>query len=83
MNQTLINLPEMWADHHVLLVRQVLLDLKGVSEVQASSGRRGVLVGFDEGATSLEAIQEALITAGYTPDQAQTIGEFPKRHQDG
>ena len=83
MKSTVINVPAMWADHHVLRVRQALLEIEGVSEVQASSARRSVLVGFDEKATSLEAIQKALTSAGYSPDQALVTNEFPKRHEDG
>ena len=83
MKQTVVNVPAMWADHHVLLVRKALLDLKGVDEVQASSARRSVLVKFDEKATSLEAIQQALTAAGYSPGEAQPLREFPKRHEDG
>jgi copper chaperone CopZ len=83
MQQTVINVPAMWADHHVLLVRKVLLDLKGVDEVEASSARRTVLVKFDEKATSAEALEKALATAGYSPGEAPPVGEFPKRHEDG
>jgi len=73
----------MWADHHVLVVRKTLLELAGVDEVQASSARRTVLVKFDDKATSEEAIQKALNDAGYSPDKAPTIADFPKRHEDG
>jgi len=83
MQQTVVNVPAMWADHHVLIVRKALLDLKGVNEVQASSARRSVLVKFDEKATSLEAVQQALAAAGYSQDEAPSIGDFPKRHEDG
>jgi copper chaperone CopZ len=83
MKQSVINLPSMWADHHVLLVRKALLDLEGVEEVQASSARRSVLVKFDEKATSPETIEKALTTAGYAPDEAPQAREFPKRHEDG
>ncbi len=83
MQQTVVNVPSMWADHHVLLVREVLLDLKGVGEVLASAARRTVLVKFDEKATSVDAIQKALTAAGYSPGEAQALREFPKRHEDG
>ena len=83
MQQTVIKVPAMWADHHVLIVRKALLELAGVNEVQASSARRSVLVDFDEKATSAEAIQKTLTAAGYPADEAPSPGDFPKRHEDG
>ena len=83
MQQKVINVPAMWADHHVLVVRKALQDLKGVKEVQASSARRSVLVKFDEKASSVEDIEKALTTAGYSPGEAPPVSEFPKRHEDG
>ena len=83
MQQKVINVPAMWADHHVLVVRKALLDLKGVKEVQASSARRSVLVKFDEKASSAEEIEKALTAAGYSPGEALPMSEFPKRHEDG
>ena len=83
MKETVINVPTMWADHHVLTARQALLGLRGVAEVEASSARRSVLVRFDENATTTKAIQRALKSAGYVPDEAQAMNEFPKRHEDG
>jgi copper chaperone CopZ len=83
MKQTIINVPGMWADHHVLRVREALLGAKGVNEVIASSARRTVAVRFDEAATSDEGIREALTSAGYPPEQAPAMIEFPQRHEDG
>jgi len=83
MNNTVIDVPAMYADHHVLKVREALLGLKGVTEVVASSAKRKVAVSFDESATSPEALREALASAGYSPDQMPEMIEFPKRHEDG
>jgi copper chaperone CopZ len=83
MNNTVIDVPAMYADHHVLKVRQTLLDMKGVSEVVASSGKRKVAVSFDESATSAEAIREALASAGYPAGEMPEMFKFPKRHEDG
>lgn len=73
----------MYGDHHVLRVREALLSLTGVDEVIASSARRRVAVRFDEKATSADAIRAALEGAGYTPDAALALHQFPKRHEDG
>ena len=78
-----VDVPAMYGDHHVLRVRQALLGIKGVSEVVASAATRSVAVQFDQAATSLENVREALISAGYTPEQAPDMNNFPKRHEDG
>jgi copper chaperone CopZ len=83
MKQTIINVPGMWADHHVLRLREALLGTKGVSEVIASAARRTVAVRFDESAISDEGVREAVAAAGYGPEQVPLMSEFPKRHEDG
>ena len=83
MKNIVIDVPAMYADHHVLRVREALLGIQGVGEVVASSARRTVAVSFDEKATSLEAIRDALSSAGYPPEQMPEMIEFPKRHEDG
>jgi copper chaperone CopZ len=83
MKRTVIDVPGMYADHHVLRLRQALLDTEGVSEVIASAARRKVAVQFDETRTSPEAIRDVLTTSGYSPGQEPAMIEFPKRHEDG
>jgi copper chaperone CopZ len=83
MSQTVINVPGMWADHHVLRLREALLGVKGVNEVIASAARRTVVVRFDEAAVSAEQIQDAVTAAGYPPEQSPAMIEFPERHADG
>jgi copper chaperone CopZ len=83
MKNMTLDVPGMYGDHHVLLVRQVLLALEGVGEVTASAARRKVAVRFDETVSSAEAIQEALASVGYAPEQSPAMTRFPKRHEDG
>jgi copper chaperone CopZ len=83
MKEMVIKVPGMWADHHVLQLRDSLLSVKGVSEVIASSARRTALVRYDEAAASDKAILDAVISAGYGPDQTPVMSDFPKRHEDG
>lgn len=83
MKETVIKVPGMWADHHVLRLRDAILGLKGVEEVVASAARRTVLVRYDEDALSEEGIREALTAAGYPSEQAPAMIEFPPRHKDG
>ena len=83
MKHTVIPVPAMYADHHVLRVRQVLLGVNGVNEVTASAARRTVAVDYDEKATSEEGVREAVASAGYGPEQAPAMSVFPGRHEDG
>jgi copper chaperone CopZ len=83
MKKTVIKVPGMWADHHVLRVRQALLGLEGVGDVVASSARRTVLVHFDEATLSEDGIRQALEAAGYPPEQPPAMIELPERHKDG
>ena len=56
MERVTIGAPAMFADHHVLKVRQVLLGLEGVEEVYASAAWQTVLVSYDESKTKPAAI---------------------------
>jgi copper chaperone CopZ len=73
----------MYADHHVLRVREILLGTEGVSEVQASAAQRKVSIHFDESKTSIESLNDSLASAGYAPGQAPAAAEHPKRHEEG
>ena len=83
MKKVTLNLPAMYADHHVLNVRRALLGLKGVSQVIASSARKKVVAIYDESSIAEADIVKALIEAGYTPDQPVALPEAPKNAQDG
>lgn len=68
-------LPMMYADHHVLEVRRLLLSLPGVNAVYASSSFQTVDVNFEESALTEEDIQAALSKAGYM-DELPVVVEF-------
>lgn len=82
MRKIVVDVPEMYGDHHVLRVREALLNAAGVKEVIASSARRKVGVVFDEAVTSPEALRDALVAAGYS-FEAPASHEMPLRHEDG
>lgn len=65
MEKITLNVPTMYADHHVLAVRQALSELPGVGEIYASSAFKQVLVGYDPASTSPQSIKEKLEAAGY------------------
>ncbi len=65
MEKIILELPAMYADHHVLAVRDVLTELDGLEEVYASSAWKQVMISFDPAKIKQTAIEEALANAGY------------------
>ncbi len=65
MEKLQLNVPDLWADHHVLKVRIILGEMNGVQDVVASSAFRMVSLSFDPAVTNPEAIKAALAFAGY------------------
>lgn len=69
MTDTLtVELPAMYADHHVVEVRRILLELPGVRDVYASSAFHLAEVSFDPQQISDEEITRSLGSAGYLED---------------
>lgn len=67
--KTVFQVPKMYADHHVLQVRDILLGVKGVEQVIASSAFRRVVVHHNPKQVTAKQLQAALTNAGYGPDQ--------------
>jgi copper chaperone CopZ len=65
MEKTVLSVPNMWADHHVLRVRAVLSALDGVASVYASSAWKQVIVEHDPAQLDDAALTQALANAGY------------------
>ena len=63
-----LELPTMYGDHHVINVRQILLELEAVKEVYASSGFQVVEVEYNSKKTPKKDLIAALENAGYTGD---------------
>jgi copper chaperone CopZ len=75
MEKTVLSVPKMWADHHVLKVREVLTALDGVEQVYASSAWKQVMVEHDPGKMGESALAEALAEAGYeVGESADLVG---------
>ena len=64
MEKVILSMPKMWADHHVLKVRETLTALDGVEDVYASSAWKQVVINYDPGKLSEAAMAEALVRAG-------------------
>jgi copper chaperone CopZ len=73
MEKLQLNIPSMWADHHVLQVRDVLVHLDGVEAVYASSAWKQTLVTYDPARITRAALEQALAQAGYPAQD----GEIP------
>lgn len=69
-----LTLPTMWADHHVLAVRDALRDAPGVGEVVASSLDKTVRVTLDPAVTAAGAVRDLLTAAGYPPGELSEAG---------
>jgi copper chaperone CopZ len=65
-----LNLPAMYADHHVVEVKRLLSELPGVEEVYASSAFYAARVTYDPARVNEEQINARLAEAGY-------LGELP------
>jgi copper chaperone CopZ len=64
MEKKTYELPAMYADHHVVEVRRILLEMPGVEDVYASSAFQVAEVTFDPEAVNEEAIAQK--AAGYS-----------------
>ena len=73
MERVSLSAPTMYADHHVLKVREVLLALQGIEDVIASSAWQTVIVSYDPDKIEAPAIEEALSKAGYGSDQMTPV----------
>jgi excisionase family DNA binding protein len=67
MEELIVGVPTMYADHHVLAVRNALLGMDGVAEVEASSAFKTVRVQFDSSQVTAQMVFVALMDAGYPP----------------
>ncbi len=72
MEKVVLDVPTLWADHHVLKVRDVLAGLEGVEDVYASSAWRQVLVSYDSARTDQATIEKTLAEAGYPVGEGET-----------
>jgi copper chaperone CopZ len=82
MEKATFNVPAMWADHHVLAVREALVQVGGVEEVIASSLYKDVLVKYDPSAVTSDALAAALTEAGFAIAATPEFPAQPERIND-
>ncbi len=70
METITIDLPKMYADHHVVEVRRILLAMPGVEDVYASSAFRVARARIDPAQVSEADLRTRLTEAGYLGDLA-------------
>ncbi len=73
MSKVVLEVPTLWADHHVLKLRDALVNLGGINNVYASSGWKQVLVDYNNRQIKRADIEKALAEAGYPVGE----GEVP------
>ena len=71
MEKLVLDVPAMYADHHVLVAREALTQLEGVEQVYASSAWKQIMLSFDPAKASAESIQSALTEAGFPPGEGE------------
>jgi copper chaperone CopZ len=77
MDKITLTVPALYADHHVIKVKQLLSPLAGVENVIASSAFKQVVVEFDPAKTSQAVLVQALTAAGYAPGQELVVERTP------
>jgi copper chaperone CopZ len=82
MEKTVFSIPAMWADHHVLAVRKALGQVSGVEDVLASAMYKDVVVKYDPATVTPDALQSALVEAGYQIASAPELPTYPRRTDD-
>lgn len=82
MEKVTFGIPTMWADHHVLAVRETLTSLKGVEDVVASALYQDLLVTYDPDAVTPNALASALAQAGYEIGKSPELPTYPERIHD-
>ncbi|RME46906.1 MAG: helix-turn-helix domain-containing protein, partial [Caldilineae bacterium] len=65
MEKVVFDVPAMYGDHHVIEVRRILLGMRGVEDVYASSCFHVVEIDYNPQLVSAEELRAALEEAGY------------------
>lgn len=82
MARVKFTIPAMWADHHVLAVREALGQIDGVEEVIASAMYKDVWVEYDPATVDPDTLSGALTKAGYDIAAAPALPAYPERTDD-
>lgn len=81
MAVSILPVPSMYADHHVVAVRKALSALSGVEDIQASAAFKQVTVKHAKNVTK-KALTQALEKAGYPVKEEEPVEEEPSHLGD-
>ncbi len=76
MEQLALNVPGLWADHHVIAVRDLFQDAEGVEVIGASAMDATLRLEYDPAKTDPQKIAAQLEQAGYEtgePPEAEAV----------
>jgi copper chaperone CopZ len=65
VEETVLSIPLLWADHHTLAVRGAILPIEGIEKLEVSALHHTATVAYDPAKTTSETIVAALSAAGY------------------
>jgi len=83
MKKITLEVPAMYADHHVIEVRRLMMEIPGVEDVYASSAFHAVEITCDPEKVDEQLITQVLSEAGYLEELAPP-SEIPiAANQDG
>jgi hypothetical protein len=71
MEELVLAVPGLWADHHVLIVRDLLRQDEAVKVVTVSALERSVTLAFDPARTDPQRIAALLADGGYATGPAE------------
>jgi hypothetical protein len=72
MEQLILDVPTLYADHHVLKVREALVELEGIEELYVSSSWKQLMLSYDPKKIKPEKIEKTLTELGYPPGEGET-----------
>jgi hypothetical protein len=77
MEELTLAVPGMWADHHVLAVRDLLRGQDAVASTTASARERVVRVEYDASRTDPQSITALLTNGGYACGEPEKAADPP------
>ncbi len=78
MEEVTLTVPGLWADHHVLKVRDALADLEGLEGIEASARERTLTLLIDPARLDAARVSDHLTAAGYPPGKLEAAHDIPR-----
>ena len=78
MEELTLTVPDLWADHHILKVRDALADLDGLESIEASAKDRTLTLLIDPSRLDAARVTDDLVAAGYPPGEPEVAHDIPR-----